>query len=103
MSLDQIVSWSFDGSAMAWAGPIAVWPWNWKSYSASTTFAALANAASGFPTTFGSGLDVGVVLRMYLYRSSEVGKDGVAGFCQLTASCVAALIACSSRSQTTAT
>ena len=49
------------------------------------------------------GLDVGVALRMYLYRFSEVGKGGVAGFCQLTLSCLAALIACSSRSQTTAT
>src|SRR5688572_7943003 len=103
MSLDQIVIWPFDGSAMAWAGPMAVWPWNGKSYSASMTFAALASAASGFPTTFGSELDVGVALRMYVYRSSEVGKGGVAGFCQWTLSCVAALIACSSRSQTTAT
>ena len=63
----------------------------------------LASAASGFPTTFGGGLDVGVALRMYVNRSSDVGNDGVAGFCQLTLSCLAALIACSSRSQTTAT
>ena len=78
-------------------------PWNGKSYSASMTFAAPASAASGFPTTFGLALDVGVVLRMYWYRSSDAGKDGVAGFCQLTLSCLNALIACSSRSQTTAT
>ena len=40
---------------MAWAGPMAVCPWNGKSYSASMTFAAPASAASGFPTTSGFG------------------------------------------------
>ena len=49
---------------MACAGPNAVCPWNGTSYSASTTFAAPASAASGFPTTFGRWLDVGVALRM---------------------------------------
>ena len=88
---------------MACAGANAVCPWNGTSYSASTTFAAPASAASGSPVTVGFWLDVGVALRMYAKRSSEVGNGAVAGFCQLTLSCLAALIACSSRSQTTAT
>ena len=75
---------------MAWAGPRDVCPWNGTSYSASMTFAAPASAASGFPTTFGAALDVGVAPRMYLCRSSEVGNGAVAGFCQLTLSCRAA-------------
>ena len=82
---------------------MAVCPWNGISYSASTTFAALAKAASGSPTTLGCRLDVGVAFRMNLKRSSEVGNAAVAGFSQLTLSCLAAWIACSSRSQTTAT
>ena len=41
-------SGSFDGSAVACAGPIAVCPWKGISYSASMIFAAAAKAASGF-------------------------------------------------------
>jgi len=73
------------------------------SYSASTTLAAPASAASGFPWTIGRCADVGVALRMYANRSSEAGNGAVAGFCQFTLSCLAALTACSSRSHTTAT
>ena len=57
-------------------------PWNGTSYSASTTVAAPASAVSGSPITVGFWLDVGVALRMYVKRSSEVGKRRVAGFCQ---------------------
>ena len=59
--------------------------------------------ASGFPTTTGGALKVGVAPRMYVNRSSDAGNGAVAGFCQLALSCRAALMACSSRSQTTAT
>src|ERR1700726_2667827 len=98
-----MVIWPFDGSAVAWAGLIAVCPRKGTSYSASTTFAAPAKASSGFPTRAGLELDVGVALRMYLNKSSDAGKGAVAGFSQFTLSCLDALIACSSRSQTTAT
>ena len=56
---------------VACAGPMAVWPWNGISYSASTIFAAPASAASGLPTTFGVWLDVGVAPRMYVNSSSD--------------------------------
>src|SRR5579864_8797298 len=103
MSLEYTVIWPLDGSARACAGLIAVCPWNGTSYSASTTWAAPLKALSGFPTRIGLELDVGVALRMYLNKSSEEGKGAVAGFSQFTLSCLAALIACSSRSHTTAT
>src|SRR5579863_10264051 len=92
-----------DGSAIACAPEIAVCPWNGTSYSASITLAALEKAASGLPVTIGRDADVGVAARMKLYSSSEGGNGAVAGFSQVVLSCFAALIACSSRSQTTAT
>src|SRR5262245_19651907 len=98
-----MVNWPLEGSAIACAGPNAVWPWNGTSYSASMTFAAPANAVSTFPVSAGLGLDVGVALRMYLNKSSDAGKGEAAGFSQLTFSCLDAAIACSSLSQTTAT
>ena len=83
---------------------MAVCPWNGISYSASTTFAAPANAASTLPMLIGVWLDLGVVSRMYLNRPSEPASScGAAGFCQLHFSAFAAAIACSSRSHTTAT
>src|SRR3989337_4399555 len=99
MALDQIVICPSDGSAIACAGPKAVCPWNGNSYAASMTFAALASAASGSPVTSGMPVwdrvtEVGVAPRMYLYRSSDVGKGWVAGFCHSTLSCWDALIAC---------
>src|ERR1700731_1895912 len=97
-----MVIWPFDGSAVAWAGLIAVCPWKGTSYSASTTFAAPAKASSGFPTIVGLALDVGMAPRMYLNKSCDDGKGAVAGFSQFALSCFAALIACSSLSQTTA-
>ena len=48
-------------------------------------------------------LDVGFAVRMYVNRSSEAGNGAVAGFSHSILICLAALMACSSRSQTTAT
>jgi hypothetical protein len=55
------------------------------------------------PTTLGGVLEVGIAPRMKVKRSSELGNGAVAGFCQFTLSWRAAWMACSSRSQTTAT
>src|SRR6476660_9252593 len=99
-----MVIWPFEGSATACAGPMELCPWKGISYSASIVFAASANAPSTLPMLIGVWLDVGVVDRMYLKRPSEpFGSCGVDGFCQLHFSAFAAAIACSSRSQTTAT
>ena len=49
-----------------------------------------AAARSALPTETGGTDMVGVADRMYLCRSSELGKGAVAGFCQFTLSCFAA-------------
>src|SRR5688572_10640751 len=98
-----MISWPFDGSASACAGPIEVWPWNGTSYSASMRVAALASPASMSPLTLGLGLDVGFAWRMNEKRFSDAGNGAVVGLLQFTFSRLAAAIACSSRSHTTAT
>src|SRR5690348_12927353 len=67
------------------------------------TFAALGSALSRSLTMLGRWLDVGLALRMYVYRSSEVGNAVVVGFYQLILIFRTAEFDCFSRSPTTVT